>query len=264
MRGQAELTSSYFRTRDLEPHLPPENLRSDPRGQARYFAENGIEMNVLAGMCVGHDSIFIRASSAPVTSLVVRDTKLFHNPVAALYTSQSYFKKALYYRHRDNHPRPYRGVDDATLDSVSRSIVRDGQGDWCRIEETIELAHRLGVSKMGIVFCSGFQNEARLLKRVLEANGLTVSSSCCKTGSVPKEEIGITDAQKVRPGHPEMICNPLAQAELLNRERVELALLLGQCTGHDSATMAHLDAPAVCTVAKDRALAHNTLAALYR
>jgi uncharacterized metal-binding protein len=76
--------------------------------------------------------------------------------------------------------------------------------------------------------------------------------------------MGITDAQKVRPGQPEMICNPLAQAELLNREKIELALLMGQCAGHDSATMAHLDAPAVCTVAKDRALAHNTLAALHR
>jgi uncharacterized metal-binding protein len=264
MTREAELTSSFFHTHDLEPLLPPENLRSDPRGQAHYFAEKKTELNVLAGMCVGHDSIFIRASSAPVTSLIVRDTKLFHNPVAALYTSQSYFRKSLYYRHQDDPPRPYRGVDDATLDAVSRSIVRDGQGEWCRIEEIIEFARRLGISKMGIVFCSGFQNEARVLKRILEANDLTVSSSCCKTGSVPKEDMGILDEQKVRPGQPEMICNPLAQAELLNREQVELALLLGQCTGHDSATMAHLEAPAVCTVAKDRALAHNTLAALYR
>jgi uncharacterized metal-binding protein len=33
--------------------------------------------------------------------------------------------------------------------------------------------------------------------------------------------------------------------------------------GHDSATMAHLRTPAVCLVAKDRVLAHNTVAALY-
>lgn len=264
MASEAELTSRYFRSRGLETFVPPERLRSDPLGQAGHFAEQGTDLNVLAGMCVGHDSMFIRASSAPVTSLVVRDTKLHHNPVAALYTAQSYFKKALYYRHQDGNPQPYRGTDDAMLDTTSRSVVRDGQGEWCRVEETIEFAHRLGISKMGVVFCSGFQNEARLLKRVLEANGFSVSSSCCKTGSVPKEELGITDNQKVRPGQPEMICNPLAQAELLNREKVELVLLLGQCTGHDSATMAHLDAPAVCTVAKDRALAHNTVAALYR
>jgi uncharacterized metal-binding protein len=61
-----------------------------------------------------------------------------------------------------------------------------------------------------------------------------------------------------------MICNPLAQAELLNRERIELALVLGQCVGHDSATIGRLDVPAVSVVVKDRVLAHNTVAALYR
>jgi len=80
---------------------------------------------------------------------------------------------------------------------------------------------------------------------------------------VPKEEFGIRDDEKVRPSAAEMVCNPLAQAELLNREGVQLALLLGQCVGHDSATMAHLEAPAVCIVAKDRVLAHNSVAALY-
>jgi uncharacterized metal-binding protein len=116
---------------------------------------------------------------------------------------------------------------------------------------------------MGIVFCSGFRAEARVLKRVLDANGFAVSSTCCKTGSVSKERLGIKDSQKVRPGTVEMICNPIVQAELLNRDNVDLALLLGQCVGHDSATMAHVNAPAVCVVTKDRALGHNTAAALY-
>jgi len=55
----------------------------------------------------------------------------------------------------------------------------------------------------------------------------------------------------------------ITQYELLDREGVELVLLLGQCVGHDSATMARLHAPVVCVVAKDRVLAHNTVAALY-
>lgn len=48
------------------------------------------------------------------------------------------------------------------------------------------------------------------------------------------------------------------------RAGVELVILLGQCAGHDSATMASLRTPAVCLVAKDRVLAHNTVAALYQ
>lgn len=267
---EAKLTHEYLESGGVEAILPPvEAIRPTegecaPEGQSRFFEEVGTDFNIICGMCIGHDSIFIRSSAAPVTSLLVRDSKLRHNPAAALYTSESYFRSPLYRNHlRENDLDSRMCFDNATLDIVSRAVTQEGQGKWSRVEEVIELAHRLGALRLGIVFCSGFRREARILKRVLDANGFTVSSTCCKTGSVPKEELGISESQKVRPGGPEMICNPIAQAELLNREQVHLALLLGQCVGHDSATMAHLEAPAVCVVAKDRALGHNPVAALY-
>jgi uncharacterized metal-binding protein len=263
MGREAQLARDRLARFDLEIVSPVEG-DCDPQGQARFFQEEGTELNVLCGLCVGHDSIFIRSSRAPVTSLVVRDTRLQHNPAAALYTSDGYFRRALYRTHlREDSRIPLQSFDTATLDALSRAITDEGRGNWCRVEEAIELAYRLGARRLGIVFCSGFANEARILKRVMRAHGFHVSSSCCKTGSVPKEELGILDSEKIRPGGPEMICNPLAQAELLNREKVHLVLLLGQCVGHDSATMAQLDAPAVCIVAKDRVLAHNTVGALY-
>jgi uncharacterized metal-binding protein len=260
---EARLAKRYLETRGLEAVLPPEG-DCDPEGQARFFEKMSTDFNVICGMCTGHDSIFIRSSSTPVTSLLTRDTKLQHNPAPALYTSGSYFRKALYRAHlRGTPPSSPRHCTNGELDAISREIAREGLGNWCRVEEVIELAHRLGATRLGLVFCSGFKSEARLLNRVLNANGFSVSSSCCKTGSVPKEELGITESQKVRPGSTEMICNPIAQAELLNRDAVHLALLLGQCVGHDSATAAHLNAPAVYVVTKDRALGHNPAAALY-
>ncbi len=142
-------------------------------------------------------------------------SKLHHNPAAALYTAESYFREALYVSHRRTDPSTdFEGVDATTLDKVSREITREGRGEWCRLEETLELAHRIGARRLGIVFCSGFVGEARILKRVLEAHGLEVHSSCCKTGSVPKETLGILDSEKVKPGTAEVLCNPLAQAEL--------------------------------------------------
>jgi uncharacterized metal-binding protein len=128
----------------------------------------------------------------------------------------------------------------------------------------MSFARRAGVTHLGVVFCVGFRREAQDLEAILGTNGFRVSSSCCKTGSVPKEELGIRDEEKVRPGQPEMTCNPVAQAALLEAAGVELVVLLGQCVGHDSATMARLRTPAICVVAKDRVLAHNTVAALYR
>jgi uncharacterized metal-binding protein len=89
-----------------------------------------------------------------------------------------------------------------------------------------------------------------------------VSSVCCKTGAVAKEKAGIQDFQKVRPGRPEVTCNPAAQADLLNRDGIQFAMVLGQCVGHDATTLGALNCPAFCLVAKDRVLAHNTAAAL--
>ncbi|MFH1762630.1 MAG: DUF1847 domain-containing protein, partial [Gemmatimonadota bacterium] len=235
----------------------------DPLGQAESFSKHATELNVIAGMCVGHEAMFLQATEAPAVSLIARDMRLRHNPVAALYTSRSYLEKELF-GHWPRKERPeYRGWEMDTLDRLAREAKDPGRNPRSRLAETMDLAHGLGVRHIGVSFCVGFREEAKILTRVLKTNGFSVSSVCCKTGSVPKEEAGIEDGQKVRPGTQEKTCNPLAQAELLNRDGIHFALILGQCVGHDSATLHHLKAPAVCLVTKDRVLAHNTVAALY-
>jgi uncharacterized metal-binding protein len=264
MAREALLAATYFRDHALEVRLPPQKLDCDPLGQAQMLADAETQLNVIAGMCVPHEAIFIRTSQAPVTALVARDERFSHNPAASLYTADSYAHSELY-DHRTRHKTAdFRGSDIETLAEVARKSLPDTHDTWCRVREAMEFARQLGAAHIGISFCVGLRREAHTLTRVLEANGFRVSSACCKTGSVPKEKIGIQEHQKVRPSQPEMICNPIAQAELLNRAEVELALILGQCVGHDSATMARLNAPALCVVAKDRVLAHNTVAALYQ
>lgn len=259
---EAQRVAAFLRNRGIDAVLPRNVDSCTPVDQAEFFADTGTQFNVIAGMCVGHDALFIRHSQPPVTSLIVSDRRFRHNPVAALYTSRSYSQNALYDSGRRSVLRAYAGCDTETLIRVASEVREATSPDWCRLEEIMEFAHRLGAKQLGLVFCVGFRLEARTLTEVLQANGFRVASSCCKTGSVPKDRLGILDAQCVRPGHSEMMCNSLAQAELLNREGIELALLLGQCVGHDSATMQHLEAPAVCVAAKDRVLGHNTLAAL--
>ena len=65
----------------------------NPVAQAELLAKAGTQLNVLIGLCVGHDSLFFMHSKAPVTVLVAKDRVLGHNPVAALYTSHSYYKR---------------------------------------------------------------------------------------------------------------------------------------------------------------------------
>ena len=261
MAREAELLGRYLCAGGITA-VVPDPPACDPLGQAEEFANRQTQFNVLAGMCVGHDALFLRHSRAPVTAVIARDTVLQHNPAAALYVSDGYLRDALYTEHR----HPESGVcrdSEADLESAAAGTSAAGSGRWTRIEEFIEFAHALGARKLGLVFCHGLREEAKVLARVLEANGFQVASVGCKTGAVSKEEFGLADSQKVRPGQPEMICNPLAQAEILNRARTDLNGLLGQCVGHDTATMAALKAPTVSLVVKDRVLAHNTVAALW-
>jgi uncharacterized metal-binding protein len=261
MAREAARAASYFHGFGLEPSLPPCPPGCDPEGQARFFAHQGTQLNVLAGMCVAHEAMLVQASQAPVVALVARDQRLRHNPAAALYTSRSYLQNALFGHWNPLERPPFQGCDAGALARAAEEVLRKGNGSRTRLAEAMDVAQALGATHLGISFCVGFREEARILTGILQTNGFQVSSACCKTGAVPKEEAGMTDSQKVRPGRPEMICNPVAQAELLNREGVHFVFILGQCVGHDAATFRHIQAPAACLVAKDRVLAHNTTAA---
>ncbi len=58
----------------------------NPVGQATVLNEAGTQLNILCGLCVGHDAIFSMVSRAPVTTLVVKDRVLAHNPLGAIYS----------------------------------------------------------------------------------------------------------------------------------------------------------------------------------
>jgi uncharacterized metal-binding protein len=50
------------------------------------------EFNILLGLCVGHDSLFFKHANAPCTVLAVKDRLLGHNPLAAIYQYDSYYR----------------------------------------------------------------------------------------------------------------------------------------------------------------------------
>ena len=67
----------------------------NPIGQAMYLNEEKTDFNVVVGLCVGHDSLFFKYSEAPTTVFAVKDRVLVHNPLAAIYASDFYYKKKL-------------------------------------------------------------------------------------------------------------------------------------------------------------------------
>ena len=65
----------------------------NPIAQARILNAEGMEMNIIMGLCVGHDMLFNKYSEAPVTTLVVKDRVTGHNPIAVLYGQNFYYKR---------------------------------------------------------------------------------------------------------------------------------------------------------------------------
>ena len=68
----------------------------NPIMQAKLLNDARTDLNVVVGLCVGHDSLFYKYSEAMVTTAVTKDRVLGHNPAAALYTAESYYKKKLF------------------------------------------------------------------------------------------------------------------------------------------------------------------------
>jgi len=65
----------------------------NPVAQAKLLNRAGTDMNVIVGLCVGHDMLFNKHSEAPVTTLVVKDRVTGHNPVSVLYGQNFYYKR---------------------------------------------------------------------------------------------------------------------------------------------------------------------------
>ena len=133
-----------------------------------------------------------------------------------------------------------------------------------RVEEVAQFAKKMGYKKLGVAFCGGLREEARILANILDNRGFDVVSVCCKAGAIPKERIGITEEQKIRgPGSFESMCNPISQVEILNGEGTEFNIVVGLCVGHDSLFFKYAKAPTTVLIAKDRVFGHNPAAALY-
>jgi uncharacterized metal-binding protein len=65
----------------------------NPIAQAEICNRMGTDMNIIVGLCVGHDMLFNKHSKAPVTTLIVKDRVTGHNPVAVLYGQNFYYKR---------------------------------------------------------------------------------------------------------------------------------------------------------------------------
>lgn len=173
-------------------------------------------------------------------------------PTAALTEEEIADVVKLYTKNKVNHK----------VAIASAEIEGEFYGRYTRVEETIEFARRIGAKKIGIATCIGLLEESRIFAKILRLNGFEVYAASCKLGSIDKTDIGVEEQYTCVTGN--VACNPILQAKTLNKQKVDLNVVIGLCCGHDSLFYKYANGLTTTLIVKDRVLANNPVGALYQ
>ncbi|MBU0481550.1 MAG: DUF1847 domain-containing protein [Proteobacteria bacterium] len=156
-------------------------------------------------------------------------------------------------------PAAYALPENKPFHNISEQMRAEHGNSLTRLEEIIEFAKRAGYTRLGVAFCIGLAREAEFIAKVF-ARHFKVESVCCKMGGLDKDEHGMS---KIKPEAFEIACNPIGQAQMLNRAKTDLNIQLGLCLGHDILFQKYSEAPVTVLAVKDRALANNPMGVAY-
>jgi uncharacterized metal-binding protein len=136
---------------------------------------------------------------------------------------------------------------------AATDISSEEERKLCRLAEVVYFCIEMRYRRIGIAFCEDLREPAEILCGVLDRSFETVAV-CCKVGGPPLAD----DAAL-----PPATCNPVAQAEALNRVGTDLNVIVGLCMGADCIFSQHSAAPVTTLFVKDRSLANNPIGAVY-
>lgn len=120
-----------------------------------------------------------------------------------------------------------------------------------RLDELAVYAKEAGYKKLGIANCLSMQKYADKLKEILLAKGFEVCAVNCKESGLNGCDI---DSEMKGP-----CCDPLFQAEYLNRCGTDFNINLGLCLGHGLLFQKYSQAPVTTLVVKDPATGHHCI-----
>jgi len=135
---------------------------------------------------------------------------------------------------------------DAAMD-----ITHERERTLCRLSEVIYFCLEMNYRRIGIAFCIDLLEPTRVLSGVLR-RFFDVFPVGCKVGGVSFSE-----------PEPLVACNPLGQAEILNRLKTDLNVIVGLCVGADCLFTKESRSPVSTLFVKDKSLANNPIGAIY-
>lgn len=159
---------------------------------------------------------------------------------------------------RDEIARLYGDPAAMAVMQAAARLEEEGKIMLPRVQEVLLFARNMGFRHLGMAFCAGLHREARLLADLL-APHFQITSACCKVCGIAKKDMSLPAGPG---GDGRVMCNPLGQADILNRAATELNLVVGLCVGHDMLFAKYSHAPVTTVIVKDRVLANNPAGAL--
>lgn len=141
----------------------------------------------------------------------------------------------------------YHDIMRVALDTYRTAVANK----WPRLQEVVFFARQMGFSRIGIASCISYARESSMLAEALRAEGFEVVDAMCKIGGLRASDVGLLGEGETRDS---AMCNPVMQADALNRSDTEMNLVVGLCLGHDMLFNRHSQAPCTTLTVKDQRL----------
>jgi uncharacterized metal-binding protein len=139
-------------------------------------------------------------------------------------------------------------------------VGKKNDGYRPRIEEALDFTREMKFSRVGFAACVAFGKELEVIRRLFEQAGIEVFSAGCQIGRSSATDRGLPHLE----AYPDnSTCNPIAQAEILNKAETQLNFIIGLCMGHDILFTRYSRAPVSTLIVKDRLMGNNPAAAIY-
>jgi uncharacterized metal-binding protein/predicted Fe-Mo cluster-binding NifX family protein len=143
-------------------------------------------------------------------------------------------------------------------------IACEEERKLCRLSEVIYFCLEMKYKRIGIAYCSELQEPAEILTQVMR-RFFDVFPICCKIGGLSVSDPFSLKNPDSSPGERRefIACNPRGQAEVLNRLKTDINIIVGLCVGSDSVFTEASEAGVTTLFVKDKSLANNPIGALY-
>ena len=151
----------------------------------------------------------------------------------------------------------YAKPNNQLLIQSAAELVDNGKaGNLNRLQEVTEFIKIMNYKKVGLAYCYGMENDAKLVKDLFANENIKLSNVACSIGGVSQNSINENCSIF------NVSCNPIGQAFQLNSEGVDLTLIMGICLGHDILLQRNLKSDFTTITVKDRVFKNNPLQAI--